>query len=120
MCCLGSGDHRDLSQHRYQLISFILQMLKHMKNSKMKGKGYQHRSVTAGPSQVGGNFILTGNDSPLELTLIILGKKFHCFFMLTEGWYVTKRKKGSLRAAGGLVKNSQGLIDTMKKTPLLA
>lgn len=24
--------------------------------------------------------------------------------MLTEGWYVTKRKKGSPRAAGGLVK----------------
>lgn len=40
--------------------------------------------------------------------------------MLTEDWYITKRKKDSLRAAGGLVKNSQGLIDIMKKTPLLA
>lgn len=30
-CCLSSRDHRDLSQRRYQLISFISQMLKHIK-----------------------------------------------------------------------------------------
>lgn len=38
--------------------------------------------------------------------------------MLTESWDVTKGKNGSLRAAGRLV-NSQGLIDTKQKTPLV-
>lgn len=68
-------------------------MLKHIKNSKMKGKGYQQRRLTAGPSQVGGNFILTGNDSPLDLTLNILGKKIPLFLYVNRGLVRNKEEE---------------------------